>query len=177
MLPRQPDDQLIAKDGQPVIRVGARLCAKAAVDRPLTQPAGHLQVAALLHPHRHARIAGAKGRQDLRHPQRGNAVVAADAQRACDRAADLRAELLGVAVRTHDLAQQRQHELAVFRELHALLAAQKERESKLLLQRADHARDARLRVAQKPRRRGQAPLLGRGQKSLAFDSFHRALHS
>ena len=75
-------------------------------------------------------------------------------------------------VRAHDLAQQRQHELAVFRELHALFATKKQRKAELFFQRADHARHARLRVAQKLRRGRQAAELCRGKERLAFDRFH-----
>lgn len=79
---RQPRDELVTKDRQPVVLVAVHLRAEAAVDRALVQPARHLEVAALLHPHGHARIAGAERRQDLWHPQGRNAVIAADRQRA-----------------------------------------------------------------------------------------------
>ena len=75
-------DELVAKDRQPVILIAVHLRAEAAVDRALVQPARHLEVAALLHAHGHARIAGAERRQDLWHPQGRNAVIAADRQRA-----------------------------------------------------------------------------------------------
>ena len=77
----------------------------------------------------------------------------------------------------HDLAQERQHELAVLRELHALFAAKEQRKAELLFECADHACDTRLRVAQKLRRSRQAPLLGRSQKRFTFDCFHFRLLS
>ena len=73
-----------------------------------------------------------------------------------------------MVVRAHDLAQQRQHELSVFRELHALFAAKKQRKAELFFQRADHARHARLRVAQKLRRGRQAAELCRGKTGRVY---------